>query len=321
MVGTASPSAQSAWEKASTAIKTGVDYRFLENFSLKYFTWEQMGSIGDQLIFDSLIIPGTEGATRPAFQPIVDGMNMQGRQFRIGWTGKEKELTVEQLDQINKAGAMSAQMNVLADEAMVPMEKLAWQGTELITEGIKVLGFIEDGAGTTVDPKILDGGTTNGKWDVAGACLKDLTQLHSAVAKHGFKDVALFYPQSAMEAMDMPLIIATGEYSGRKVLDHAREIYEGGVYPVLDDLASTPLCCMTGAAEVATDFQIVAASLSGCSLGYTAKPGFEAIPFDVKRNIATYRYQGRFIPKTIVKKIGDYYYKPVAEINAIDWVT
>jgi hypothetical protein len=315
------PSAQNAWDQAAKNIQRGVDYRMQKFFSLKYFTWEQKGGIGDELVFDTVVIPGSEGATRPAYQPIVDGMDMKGRQFRVPWTGKEKEISVEKLAQVQKMGAMSAQMSALADESMIPMEKLAWQGAALATEGVLIHGFSYNGAGTIDDPKYLDGGSTNGKWDVAGKAFLDLTQLHSAVAKPGFDDIALFYPQSAVEAMDMPLTLASGIYSGTSVKQAAQNIFEGGVYPILDDLASTPLCCMTGAAEAATNFQLFAVSLSGCSLGYTAKPGFEAVPFDVKKNIGTYRHQGRFVPMTVVKKIGSYYYKPVAEIDSIDWNT
>jgi hypothetical protein len=314
-------SAQNAWDHAAEIINKGVDYRMEQFFSLKYFAWEQAGQIGDELVFDTVVIPGSEGATRPAFQTISDEVNMKGRQFKIGWTGKEKEVSVEKMNQILKVGAQSAILNALADEVMVPMEKLAWQGAALATEGMLVQGFKTNGAGTIDDPKFLDAGSTAGNWDVAGAAAKDLGYLHDTIAIQGFNDIGLFFPITALPAFNQPIPTASAMYGNGTIMDLAKNIFEGGVHPVCQDLAATPLSCMTGAAEPATDFQIYAASMSGCALKYTAQPAFEAVPFDVKKNVGTYRYQGRFCPATVVKKIGAYYYKPVAEIDTIGWKT
>jgi hypothetical protein len=204
-------------------------------------------------------------------------------------------------------------------EVLIALEKVVWVGKTLAANNVKVDGFNFDGAGTYLDPKYLDGGATAGKWDTYGKAAKDLNHLHSLIKAAGGTRIALFYPITAEEAFGFPYPTSATSNAATSILDYAKSVYEGGVFPVCNDRSA--LCCMTGAAEVEGSFQIVGASLDYCKVSYTQEPMQRVVPYNDLLEIATLRYDARIVPTFVTKKIGAYYYKMVAEIDSIDLST
>jgi len=313
------PASAYAFDEARKVFGKSVGQMLEQFLSIKHFTWDKVGEVGDELFIDTQIIPGKEGETHAAFERISSELAFDAKTIPIPWTGLDKDMSVEKLRQLSKMKGTDAALNELAEEVLIALEKVVWVGKTLAANNVKVDGFNFNGAGTYLDPKYLDGGATAGKWDAYGKAAKDLNHLHSLIKSAGGTRIALFYPITAEEAFGFPYPTSATSNAATSILDYAKSVFEGGVFPVCDDRSA--LCCMTGAAEVEGSFQIVAASLDYCKVSYTQEPMQRVVPYNDLLELATLRYDARIVPTFVTKKIGSYYYKMVAEIDSIDLST
>jgi len=315
-----SPAAAYALDESGKVFAKSVGQILEAYFSLKHFAWNKVGEVGEDHFIDTQIAPGKEGETHAAFHRVDSGAEFPAKNVPIPWTGLDKTLSIEDMAKIIKMGGQAATLAELAEEVLIALEKVGWIGKTIAANNLKVDGFNYNGAGTYLDPKYRDGGSTAGKWDAFGKAAKDLNHLHSLIAAMGGRRVALFYPITAAEAFGFLNPNSATSNSSQTILQLAQSIYEGGVYAVCDDRSAK--CCMTGNAETEGDFQIVAVDLDYNVISYTQEPMHRAVPYDTLNERGTLRYDARIVPSYRVKKLGDgYYYKFVAEIDSIDLST
>ena len=321
------PASTSAWEKAREAMVTPALAYVEKNFTAKWFDWQKVGEPGDEKVVINHALNGIEAQTRPGFTIIADTPRMEAATLIMPWTGKDYEYSIEAARKLMKAGYKAAVP--LARELGIGVDKVLWQGADSladttgadIAEAITVHGITDPGTstGTYARPLYLDGGTTAGKWDAAGAALKDINKVKSMLMKSGFNGpYGLFYPIGAAEAFNYPITTAAATFGNMSILEYAEKMFDV-VAPIPKDLDGD--CIASGAEETEEDFQIWGVALGSTSALYTQDFDIEALPWDRKSETGTVRGGARVLPSFEILNIGGSLFKGVVEIDEIDLTT
>jgi hypothetical protein len=318
------PAATSAWERARQVIVDPALAYVEKNFTAKFFNWQQVGEPGDEKIGITHQLNGLEAQTRAGFTIISDRPQMQAADLYMPWTGKEYIYTIEDARKIMKAGANPAVP--LARELGIGVDKVLWKGADAKAnttgtakaQGITVHGITDPGTstGTYARPLVLDGSTTAGKWDAAGAALKDINKVKSMLVKSGFSGpYGLFYPIGAAEAFNYPIVTAAATFGNMSVLEYASKVFDV-VAPIPKDLSGN--CIASGGAETEADFQMWGVALGSMSALYTQDFTIESLDWDKRTETGIIRGGARVLPSFEILNIGGSLFKGVVEIDAID---
>jgi len=314
-------SSYNPWDAASEIIDAAVEVQLEQNLTLQYMNWVPLGGIGDFSVKQKRAKAVSEAVTSKVFARHSERLNFEGRELNVAYHGREIDVGWEEMEQIIELGGMNEGLEKLMEALIFRMEKYVWRGSTAELNGVAVNGLTSAGANTFADPTLLDGGTTAGKWDVAGAAQKDLSKLKSKLRSAGFPGpYVLFYPMDAERAFTYPVTTATATFGDKTIGEYARTLFDA-VVPVGNDASGLNL--ITGNAETDADFQLYAISASGVKLPYQVAPSREILPYDDRERIGTYRVESKFGVACSTKIVGtsSYYFKPVVEIDAIDLET
>lgn len=309
------------WIEASKIVMGAINDFLPFQAGIDLLTWTPAGDPGTDTFQQYRVkrLEGMDVSTR-FHVPNPQKITLEGRELHTMWLGMDLEIGWEESYKIARIGALVAGMDRMIEAGLVTIAKTIWQGTTEAANGLAIEGLAAAGSGTFSSPSKLTAGTTAGKWDSPGNAAKDINKLRTTLRKNKFTGpLVAFVPLDAMDLVEYPLPVASGEFGESDILTLMRSKFDAVVFTDKDEDGNNVI---TGNAETSEDCEIVVIDASMFNIVYQRDFILQTLPWDEDNRRGKIRYDGKigWFAQPIEYPDGTYV-KGITSIDGIDLTT